>query len=111
MAFLDVFNDVKTISAVVKRTSGVFSTTTGKVTSTQSTTGTLLCIFYLGGQSEFSVADKIRENVDATMIVSSGSNIRERDTVTINSKDYSVIFVDDVALQSEATVVLLSKIA
>lgn len=107
MAFLDVFTDLITVSAVIKREAGTFSN--GSFANTQTTVATESCIFYLGGQSEFVLAEKIREGVDGTCIFQPTTVVRVRDELTINSINYDVIYVDNVALQGEAVVVLVQK--
>ena len=111
MAFLDIFTDIQTISAVVTRENGVYNPTLGRVVNSETSVGTCDSIFYLGGQTEGVQASKIRENVDATLIVDPGTDIRERDTVTVNSKKYSVVYFDDIGLQGDAIVCGLGLIA
>lgn len=108
MPFLDCFTDVRTIPALIKRESGTFAN--GRVTNSFETVATENVIFYLGGQSESVIAERIKENVDATAIFLPSADVRERDQITINSKKYSAVYVDDVGLQGEAKVVALGLI-
>jgi hypothetical protein len=110
MAFLDDFACYKNVSATVKRITTVDNTATGEQDETITEIGTFTCIFWTGSQAESVVSEKIRSIVSAVAVFDVGTDINTRDTVTINSKEYNVIYTDDVGLQGDALVVPLQEI-
>ena len=109
MTIIDYFIDEKTTDTTIKRRSDIFDPADGRVTGSESTIATIKSIFYVGGQAESLVAEKIRPNVDAVAIVDPDSDVAEKDVLEINGKRYGVIYVDDVGLQSEAYVLALQE--
>jgi hypothetical protein len=100
-----------TYTATFKTPTNVY--TDSRITSkTWATSGTLDCLLWFASMAKTTISEKYRDIVDAVLIADTVDvtfTIAEDGKVTVNSQDYEIIKVDDIALQSEVTQVLLRK--
>lgn len=74
--------------------------------------GTASCIFWNDSMARSVVSEKYRETVDAVAVFNYADidfTIPSESRVTINSKIFSVIIIDNIAEQNEVIQVLLKK--
>lgn len=110
MAIIEHFRDWQSVSATVKRKTSVFDPSTGRQTESDSTIGTFDCIYWTGSQAESIVSSKIRTQISGVTVFDYDKDIKQRDTIELNSRKYSVIDVDNVSYQNEAIVVAIEEI-
>lgn len=111
MPITDYFTDEKVSIIIDRDNNTTFDPATGKIAAGDSTIATVNGIFYMGGQVERLLAEKIRPEATAVAIFDPGADVEIKDKLTINSVKYNVIYVDDIALQGEAVVAALQEIA
>ncbi|MGD8305152.1 MAG: hypothetical protein PVF17_00730 [Ignavibacteria bacterium] len=100
----DMYNRNKTVTAEFRNvTTTVIN---GVVTKTYSTNADLSveALFWVGSAADKVVSEKLRADIAGVVVMDYSdytTTINENAKVTINSKDYSVIYVDNIAEQNE----------
>jgi len=95
MTFLDDFEEDKTTPVTVYRETNTYNPTTGKSTVTTTTAYSGTEIFWRGSMAEQVVADKIRPQVDAVLILDTDS-VNTNDIVSTTEGRYRVIYEDNI---------------
>lgn len=100
----------KTSAECVEITS-TYDATTGRTTETESYVSVGKCIFWESGQVKLFQSDAMRENVRATAAFKPSVSITGRRMRIDGKKEYSIISVEDIAMQGKVKLVYLGEIA
>ena len=98
-----------TITASVYNVTRTYDPSSGGTTDNRTLSGTISAIEWETTGSNSNIAEKLRDKVDKVLAVSPTETVYSSDEIEINSTNYGVVHVDNVATQGQVKIIYLEQ--